>query len=101
MTNRTRLSATVDADLLRAGQRAVREGRTKSLSGWVNDALARQAEHDRRMKAMSDAIRAYEAEHGVITADDIRDAERYFRPRTIRVTPRARPKRTGSHSAAS
>lgn len=90
MTNRQRLSATVEADLLKAGQRAVTEGRAKNLSAWVNDALARQAEHDRRLKALDEAIRAYEAEHGVITEEDIREAERYFRARTIRVRPRSR-----------
>lgn len=90
---RQRLSATVEADLLAAGRHAVAEGRAHSLSGWVNDALARQAEHDRRLKALDEAIRAYEAEHGVITEEDIQEAERYFSARTIRVRPRAGPTR--------
>lgn len=91
MTTRRRLSATVEPDLLKAGQRAVTDGRAKNLSAWVNDALARQAEHDRRLKAMGEAIRAYEHEFGVITDEDIREAERYFRSRTTRVRPRSRP----------
>lgn len=90
MTYRERLSATVEADLLEAGRRAVSEGRADSLSAWVNDALRRQAEHDRRLKALDEAIRAYEAEHGVITDEDIREAERYYRARTIRIRPRPR-----------
>jgi hypothetical protein len=47
MTNRERLSATVEAELLAAGRAAVAEGRAESLSAWVNDALRRQADHDR------------------------------------------------------
>jgi phage tail sheath protein FI len=98
MTNRQRLSATVEAALLKAGQRAVAEGRAKNLSAWVNDALARQAEHDRRLKALDDFFREYEAEHGVITEEEIRSARRYYRSRTVRVgapaeKPGARRKR--------
>ena len=95
MKNRERLSATVEADALAAGRRAVAEGRTKSLSAWVNDALARQAEHDRRMKALDEFFREYEAEHGVITDEEIRDATRRTRDRAIRVRPR-RPRTRGA-----
>lgn len=80
----------MEADLLRSGQRAVAEGRADSLSAWVNEALRRQAEHDRRLKALDAAIRTYEAENGVITDEDIRDAERYYRARTVRVRPGVR-----------
>lgn len=88
MTTRQRLSATVEADLLKAGQRAVAEGRAKNLSAWVNDALARQAEHEDRMKAMGEAIREYESEHGVVTDEEIREATRSTRARAVRVRPR-------------
>lgn len=94
MTIRQRLSATVEADLLKAGQRAVREGRAKNLSAWVNDALSRQAEHDRRLKALAEFIRGYEAEHGVITEEEMREAERSAQARAIRVRPR--PRRSGT-----
>lgn len=96
MTNRRRLSATVEADVLRAGQHAVAEGRAESLSAWVNDALKRQAEHDRRMKALDDFFREYEAEHGVITDEEIREATRHFRARAIRVRPRIPQQRARS-----
>ena len=89
MTSRERLSATVEADLLKAGRRAVAEGRADSLSAWVNDALKRQAEHERRLKALGQAIREYEAEFGVITEDEMRDAERHFRARAIPVRSRS------------
>jgi hypothetical protein len=95
VTQRKRLSAMVDAELLAAGQHAVAEGRARSLSAWVNDALARQVhdarhQHEQRMKALGTFIREYEAEHGVITDEEIREAERYFRARTIRIGPRRR-----------
>ena len=83
MTNRARLSATVEADLLAAGRAAVVEGRAESLSGWVNDALRRQADHDRRMRALDDFLDAYEAEHGEITEDEVRDATRRARARAV------------------
>lgn len=94
MTNRQRLSATVEANVLSAAKRAVAEGRAGSLSAWVNEALKRQAEHDRRMKALAAFIREYEAEHGVITDEEMREARRHFRARAIVVRPdAARPRR--------
>jgi len=39
----------------------------------VNDALRRQADHDRRMRALDDFLDAYEAEHGEITEDEVRE----------------------------
>lgn len=60
MTNRQRLSATVESELLAAGRAAVAEGRADSLSSWVNGALRRQADHDRRLKALDDFLDVYE-----------------------------------------
>jgi hypothetical protein len=100
MTNRLRLSATVRPDLLKAGRRAVADGRAPNLSAWVNDALARQAEHDRRLKALDEFFREYEAEHGKITEEEIRNARRYYRARTITVRPRAPRQKTASRGRA-
>ncbi|HET7701483.1 MAG TPA: hypothetical protein VFM06_11530 [Candidatus Limnocylindria bacterium] len=55
----------------------------------MNDALRRQAEHDQRLKALSEFIHEYEAEHGVITDQEMRDARRYFSTRTTAVRPRS------------
>jgi len=80
----------VEAGLLAAGRAAVAEGRAESLSAWVNDALRRQADHDRRMQALDEFLAAYEAEHGEITEDEIREAERRSRSRAVVVrTPPA------------
>ena len=73
---RERLSATVEGELLEAGRQAVAEGRAESVSVWVNDALRLKADHDRRMRALDEFIAVYEAEHGVISDDEIRQAKR-------------------------
>ena len=95
MTQRERLSATVEAEWLAAGRVAVAEGRAESLSAWVNDALRRQAEHDRRMQALDDFLAAYEAEHGEITEEEIRAAERRSRSRAVVVRTPPVPKGAG------
>jgi len=68
---KTRLTVTVDADLVAAGNAAVRGGLADSLSGWVNGALSARAAHDRRLASMTDAIIAYEAEFGEITEAEL------------------------------
>ncbi|MBW3614321.1 MAG: hypothetical protein KY439_03310 [Actinobacteria bacterium] len=83
MTNRQRLSATVEAELLAAGRAAVAEGRAENLSAWVNGALRRQAEHDRRMKALDDFLDVYETEHGDITDEEMGDATARSRARAV------------------
>ncbi|HET9081767.1 MAG TPA: hypothetical protein VFO01_14820 [Trebonia sp.] len=83
MSIKQRLSASVDAELLVAAQQAVTEGRAESISAWVNDALRLKTENDRRLQALDDFIAAYEAEHGEITADDIRGAARRARERAV------------------
>lgn len=93
MTPRERLSATVEADLLAAGRDAVAEGRAESISGWVNSALRRQAEHDRRMRALDEFLEAYESKHGEITGQEMQEAARRARSRAVVVrTPSERPR---------
>ena len=92
MSEKERLSATVDSANLLAAQRAFQEGRARSVSAWVNDALALHARHDERMRALDAFIDAYEAEHGAITDDEIEAARRSARARAVVV--RGRPKET-------
>lgn len=87
MAPRQRLSVTVEAELLVAGRVAVTEGRAASLSAWVNDALQRHTEHDRRLTALDALLRAYEAEAGVITDEEIGEATRSTRARAVVVRP--------------
>lgn len=90
MKAKERLSASVDAELLRAAQSAVEEGRADSISAWVNDALRLKAEHDRRMQALDSFLSAYEAEHGVISQAEIDEAVRSAQSRAtvVRSTPK-------------
>lgn len=80
---KTRLTVTVDAELVTAGNAAVEGGAADSLSAWVNEALAARAARDRRLAAMSDAIAAYEAEFGEITAAEMTAQHRADRAAAI------------------
>jgi hypothetical protein len=82
-----RLSATVEADLLAAGREAVAHGLADSLSAWVNSALRRQIEHDQRLRAMDEFLATYEAEHGVITEEEMEEAVRATKARARVVRP--------------
>jgi hypothetical protein len=70
----------------------VAEGRAESLSAWVNGALRRQADHDRRMKALDEFLDGYEAEHGAITEQEIEAATRRARTRAVVVRTPVREK---------
>lgn len=83
MSTKQRLSASVDADLLDVAQHAIAQGRADSMSAWVNDALRLKAEHDKRLAALDEFLRAYEAEHGEITDQEVADAARRARSRAV------------------
>lgn len=74
--HKERLTVTVDPELVRAANAAVSAGRVASLSGWVNLALSERAAKDARLQAMAEAIAAYEAEFGEISADEIKKQSR-------------------------
>lgn len=83
MSTKQRLSASVDTELVEAGQAAVAAGEVENFSIWVNDALRRQVDHDRRLRALDEFLAAYETEHGEITEDELRDATRRTRGRAV------------------
>ncbi len=83
MSSKQRLSASVDSELVAAAHAAVAEGRAESVSAWVNDALRRQLEHERRLVALGEYLAAYEAEHGEITEDEMRSAARHAESRAV------------------
>ncbi len=94
MTTKHRLSASVDAVLVDAAERAVARGDAPNLSAWVNDALALKLEHDRKIAAMNAFVAAWEAEHGVITEAEMNAAARAMSARAVTVRgKRPRPKR--------
>jgi Arc/MetJ-type ribon-helix-helix transcriptional regulator len=100
MTTKRRLSASVDAELVAVAQEAVTGGHAESISAWVNDALRLKADHDRRLQALDEFLAAYEAEHGEITEDEMRDAARRARERAvvIRGNPEQRSSGPAQHS---
>ena len=83
VTVKSRLSVTVDADLIAALHAAVAAGAAESMSAWVNDALRLKLDHDRRLRGIDDFISAYEAEHGEITEEEMDAAVRSMRERAI------------------
>jgi Arc/MetJ-type ribon-helix-helix transcriptional regulator len=87
MIPKQRLSASVDADLIAAAEAAVLRGTFDSVSAWVNDALRLKLEQDRRLEALGAFVAAYEAEHGEIRSEEIRDAAR--RARAVITRPAA------------
>lgn len=93
MNSKQRLSASVDAELMAVAQEAVAAGQAESVSAWVNDALRLKADHDRRLRALDDFLAAYEAEHGEITEDEMREAARSARSRAVVVRGKPQPQR--------
>jgi Arc/MetJ-type ribon-helix-helix transcriptional regulator len=83
MTAKSRLSVTVDEDLIAASRAAVAAGEAESVSAWVNDALLLKIDHDRMLRGMDDFIADYEAEHGEITEEEMDAAVRSMRARAI------------------
>jgi Arc/MetJ-type ribon-helix-helix transcriptional regulator len=83
MTSKTRLSVTVDEDLIEAGQAAVAAGEAESISAWVNDALRQKAERERKLRGLDEFIKAYEAEYGEISEEEMEAAYRTARARAI------------------
>lgn len=95
-----RLTVTVDADLLKAGNQAVAAGRADSLSGWVNLALAEREAKERRLLAMAEAVAGYEARFGAITAEEIAAQQRAdMRSAIIVRGPRQAPSRKRRRAA--
>jgi Arc/MetJ-type ribon-helix-helix transcriptional regulator len=92
MSIKQRLSASVDAELVAVAQEAVAAGQAENVSAWVNDALRLKADHDRRLRAVDEFLAAYEAEHGEITHEEIRDAARSARGRAIVVRGKPEPR---------
>jgi Arc/MetJ-type ribon-helix-helix transcriptional regulator len=95
MSAKQRLSASVDSELVAVAQEAVTDGRAESISAWVNDALRLKADHDRRLRALDDFLAAYEAEHGEITEEEMRDSARRARERAIVVRGSSEQRRPG------
>ncbi|MBP6631876.1 MAG: hypothetical protein KBG28_03610 [Kofleriaceae bacterium] len=71
MVLKRRLSATVDADVLEAAERAAASGAAVNVSAWVNDAMRAKLEHDRQLAALAALVTEYEAVEGAISDDEL------------------------------
>lgn len=98
---KARLTVTIDPHLVKAGQDAVAAGQVDTLSAWVNAALTEQAARQRRLQALGEAIASYEAEFGLITAEELAAQARADRAaaRVVR-NPRSRRAKGRQRGAA-
>ncbi len=96
MSTKQRLSASVDAELVAMAQEAVAAGQAENVSAWVNDALRLKADHDQRLRAVDEFLAAYEAEHGEITDEEIREATRSARGRAVVARGQPEPRDHGT-----
>lgn len=90
--SKERLTVTIDSELIEAANKAVSEGRAESLSGWVNLALSERAAKERRLRALAEAVEAFEGEFGEINAAELAFQERADRKNAYVVRPRKRRK---------
>ena len=74
--SKERMTVTVERALIAAAKHAVASGRASSLSAWVNAALAERAAKERHLRAMADAVAAYEEQFGALSAAELIAQER-------------------------
>ncbi len=98
--SKRRLTVTVDPQLVRAGNDAVADGRVDSLSAWVNLALTERAAKDRRLRALGEAVAAYEAKFGAFTDDELEALQRADRASAIVVRGAAPPSKRSRRGRA-
>ncbi len=70
-TNKQRLTITVDSHLVNAVHLAVEAGFADSVDSWINEAIERKVDDERKLTHLASAIADFEAEHGEITAEEI------------------------------
>ena len=88
-----RVTITVDQDVADEVAAAVEAGPGGSVSAWVAEAMRERLERDQRLAMLSALLDDYEAEHGVLTDDEV--AEQVQRDRDAAAATRARARRAG------
>jgi Arc/MetJ-type ribon-helix-helix transcriptional regulator len=96
-----RVTVTLDKALVDAANAAVAAGRADSVSAWVNLALVEHVAKERRLAALSTLLAEYEADFGVITAEELALREREDRRKAIvvRGSSKPQPRRRRSKAA--
>lgn len=100
MSTKQRVTVTLDPQLVRAGNAAVRRGRATSLSDWVNAAVAARVSEDKRLAAARRAVAALDRELGAMSEDEMETRVAKLRANAIRVRPGKRPPTSSSGRAA-
>jgi hypothetical protein len=72
---KSRVTITVDDELLQRAAAAVAEGRVESVSGWVNEAMIERDARDQRLAILGTLVSQYEAANGAITDHEIAEQE--------------------------
>lgn len=72
------------------------EGRAESVSAWVNEALLERAARDRRAVALAEAVAAWEADHGVMTPEELATQAREDRDAAAAVRAQIAARRLGA-----
>lgn len=83
MSDKRRLSVSIDGELVDAARAAVEQGEADSVSAWVGSAMRDRTERDRKLRLMGEWIKDYETEHGEITEAEMDAAERAMRARSV------------------
>ena len=82
-----RITITIELDLLDEVQTAVNDGSCRSVSQWISEAMADRLAEEQRLAVLRQMIAEYEAEHGVITDEEM--AEQAQRDRDAAAAIRA------------
>lgn len=91
--HKQRVTVTVDETLVDAASAAVSEGRARSISEWISEAMSQRRDRDERLAVLSRLVAQYEAMHGFITDDEI--AEQAQQDRDAAGALRASARRSG------
>jgi Arc/MetJ-type ribon-helix-helix transcriptional regulator len=87
MSNKGRLSVSIDAELIEGISRSVAAGRAKNASEWTTRAVRAALEDELRIAAMSDLLAEYQREHGAFTEAERGTGLTRLRARTVAKKP--------------
>ena len=88
--SKSRVTITVDGELLGAAADAVAAGAAESVSAWIGRAMAERLETERRLASLASLVADYEAEHGEITEAELAEQDELDRDAAAAVRVRTR-----------
>ncbi len=90
---RERITITVESELVAAVNGGVEHGRARSVSAWINAAIAERLEREDRLAALAAVLAEYEAEHGEFTDEELDAQVQSDREAAAAVRARRQPHR--------